>query len=192
MSTSPDGMEVEGEKALNTKMEETFGGYVLHNVPFPKELSKAELEGLKKMGPILIEQPYNITYLHSFGQDSPFFAGLANGRFLVNRDPDTGYTYGTPRGHDMGSGAETEWVEIPAEGTVHAFTVCHFGSEEFLSECPYVLALIEFPGVDTLFLARLTGIAPEEASLDWIGMKVKGRFRRLSKFKPTDVYFYPA
>jgi hypothetical protein len=23
-------------------------------------------------------------------------------------------------------------------------------------------------------------------------MKVKGRFRRLSKFKPTDLYFYPA
>jgi hypothetical protein len=91
----------------------------------------------------------------------------------------------------MYSGEETDWVEIPAEGTVHAFTVCHFGSEEFLPECPFVLGLIEFPEVDTLFLARLIGLDPDEASLDWIGMKVKGRFRRLSKFKPTDVYFYP-
>jgi uncharacterized OB-fold protein len=174
------------------KMEETLGGAVLHNVPFPAELDEASLAGLKKMGPILLEQPYEITYLHSYGQDSPFFAGLANGRFLVNRDPETGYTYATPRGHDMNSGHETEWREIPAEGTVHAFTVCHFGSEEFLPECPYVLALIEFPGVNTLFLARLIGVDPEEASINWIGMKVKGRFRRLSKFKPTDVYFYPA
>jgi uncharacterized OB-fold protein len=179
------------DKEPQNKMEETFGGYVLHNVPFPAELDQAALESLKEMGPILIEQPYNITYLHSFGQDSPFFAGLANGHFLVTKDPGSGYTYGTPRGHDMYSGEETEWVEIPAEGTVHAFTVCHFGSEEFLPECPFVLALIEFSGVDTLFLARLIGVDPDQASLEWVGMKVKGRFRRLSKFKPTDVYFYP-
>ncbi len=173
------------------KMTETFGGYTLHNVPFPTELDEATLASLKNMGPILIEQPYEITYLHSYGQDSPFFAGLANGRFLVSREPETGYTYATPRAHDMDTGQETEWVEISAEGTVHAFTVCHFGSEEFLPECPFVLALIAFPGVDTLFLARLIGVDPDEASLEWIGMKVKGRCRRLSKFKPTDIYFYP-
>jgi hypothetical protein len=174
------------------KMEETFGGYVLHTVPFPEELDEAALKSLKKMSPLLIEQPYSSTYLHSYGQDSPFFAGLANGHLLVSRDPETGYTYGTARGADMYSGKETDWVEIPAEGTVHAFTVCHFGSEEFLPECPYVLAQVEFPGVDTLFLARLVDVDPAKATLDWIGMKVKGRFRRLSKFKPTDLYFYPA
>lgn len=177
---------------MTHKMEETFGGYVLHGVPFPTELNEAALASLKKMAPIQIEQPYAITYLHSFGQDSPFFAGLSNGRFLANRDPETGYTYATPRGHDMYSGNETEWVELPAEGTVHAFTVCHFGSEEFLPECPFILSLIELPGADTLFLARLIGLNPDEASLDWIGMKVTGRFRRLSKMKPTDIYFYPA
>ena len=174
------------------KMEETFGGYILHNVPFPTELDEAALASLKNMAPILIEQPYAVTYLHSFGQDSPFFAGLANGRFLTTRDPETGYTYGTPRGHDMVTGNETEWVELPAQGTVHAFTVCHFGSEEFLEECPFILGLIEMPGADTLFLARLIGLDPAEAGLDWIGMKVNGRFRRLSQFKPTDIYFYPA
>lgn len=174
------------------KMDETFGGYILHNVPFPAELDESALASLKDMAPILIEQPYAVTYLHSFGQDSAFFAGLSNGHFLVTREPDTGYTYATPRGHDMYTGKETEWVEIPAEGTVHAFTVCHFGSEEFLPECPFVLALIEFPGVNTLFLSRLIGVEPDDANLDWIGMKVKGRYRRLSKFKPTDVYFYPA
>jgi uncharacterized OB-fold protein len=174
------------------KMPETFGGYIMHNVPFPEELDEAALKALKKMSHILIEQPYDITYLHSFGQDSPFFAGLANGHFLTTRDPESGYTYATPRGHDMYSGQETEWIELAPEGAVHAFTVCHFGSEEFLPETPFVLALIEFPGVDTLFLSRLVGVDPHEASLDWIGMKVKGRYRRLSKFKPTDIYFYPA
>lgn len=174
------------------KMEETFGGYVVHDVPFPRELDEEALEALKDLSPLLVEQPYSMTYLHSYGQDSPFFAGLSAKHFLVSRDPETGYTYGTARGHDMYTGNETDWVEIEPEGTVHAFTVCHFGSEEFLPECPYVLVQVEFPGVDTLFLSRLVGVNPDDASLDWIGMKVKGRFRRLSKFKPTDLYFYPA
>jgi len=173
-------------------MEETFGGYILHTVPFPTELDEEALASLKEMSPILIEQPYSITYLHSYAQDSPFFAGLANGHLLASRDAETGYTYATPRGHDMYTGHETDWVELPAEGIVHAFTVCHFGSEEFLPETPYVLIQVQFPDANTLFLGRLIGVEPEQATLDWIGMKVKGRFRRLSKFKPTDIYFYPA
>ena len=41
-------------------------------------------------------------------------------------------------------------------------------------------------------VAERLGVDPYEASLDWIGMEVKPRYRRLSKFKPTDVYFIPA
>jgi uncharacterized OB-fold protein len=180
---------VEEKKPVETKMEETEEGTVLFNIPFP---NGKDLSGLKDMTPIVFRQPYNTVYIHSYAQDSPFFAGLANRRFLVCRDPQTGYTYANPRGHDMYTGQETEWAEISGEGTVHAFTVCHFGSQEFLPECPYVLALIEFEGVDTLFLARLIGVDPNEATIDWIGMKVKPRYRRLSKFTPTDVYFVPA
>jgi len=177
---------------ISTKREETLGGYILHNVPFPRELNEEALALLKEMTPIQIEQPYHITYLHSYAQDSPFFAGLSNKVFLGNRDPETGYTYATPRGHDMYTGNETHWVRLPDEGRVHAFTVCYFGSEEFLPETPFVLALIEFEGADTLFLARLVGVDPNQPSLDWIGMKVKARYLRNSKFKPTDVYFVPA
>jgi uncharacterized OB-fold protein len=177
---------------IPNKREETLGGYILHNVPFPRELNEKTLAMLKEMAPIQIEQPYSITYLHSYGQDSPFFAGLANKVFLGSRDPETGYTYATPRGHDMHTGNETEWVLLPDEGMVHAFTVCYFGSEEFLPETPFVLAVIEFEGSNTLFLTRLVGVDPNQPSLDWIGMKVKAHYLRNSKFKPTDVYFVPA
>jgi len=171
------------------KMEENLEGSIVFNVPFPQG---EDLSCLKDLAPLIIRQPYHIEYIHSYGQDSPFFAGLANGRFLVCRDSQTGYTYATPRGHDMFTGEETEWAEIEPAGVVHAFTVCHSGSEEFLPECPFVLALIEFPGVNTLFLSRLIDVDPHQASLDWIGMKVRGRFRRLSKMRPTDIYFLPA
>ena len=178
---------------LPTKRPETLGGYIVHNIPFPAELTPETLEWLKQMTPIQIEQPYQITYLHSYAQDSPWFAGLTNKRLLANQDPESGYTYATPRGHDMYSGQKTNWIDITErEARVHAFTVCHFGSEEFLPETPFVLALIEFEGVNTLLLTRLMGVDPMEATLDWIGMKVQPKFLRNSKLKPTDVYFVPA
>ena len=170
---------------------ETTGGTIVHNLPFPRELNAQTLALLRQMAPIQIEQTYSITYLHSYGQDSPFFAGLTNEVLLGSRDPETGYTYATPRGHDMGSGQATDWAVLPQTGRVHAFTVCYFGSEEFLPECPFVLALIEFEGANTLFLTRLLGVDVAQPSLDWIGMKVRAKFLRNSKLKPTDIYFVP-
>jgi uncharacterized OB-fold protein len=179
------------EPTFPTRISETEEGTILFNVPFPTELNAETLAALKAMAPIIIKQPYQIDYIHSYGQDSPFFAGLANGRLLGCTEPTTGYTYATPRGHDMYTGAETDWVDLTRRpAVIHAFTVCYFGSEVFLPECPFVLALIEFAGADTLFLGRLLGVDPNAPTLDWIGMRVGLRFRRNSQFKPTDVYLY--
>ncbi len=178
---------------LSSKREETLGGYIVHGIPFPIETDPDSLAFLKKMTPIQIEQDYQITYLHSYAQDSPWFAGLTQKRLLANQDPSGNYTYANPRGHDMYSGDETNWIDITdREAEIHAFTVCHFGSEEFLPETPFILALIEFEGVNTLLLTRILGMDPMEATLDWIGMKVEPKFLRNSKLKPTDVYFTPA
>ena len=177
---------------LPSKREETLGGYIVHGIPFPIDTSEESLAFLKKMAPIQIEQDYQITYLHSYAQDSPWFAGLTQKRLLANQDPVNGYTYANPRGHDMFSGAETKWIDITdREAHIHAFTVCHFGSEEFLPETPFILALIEFEGVNTLLLTRMLDMDPMEATLDWIGMPVTPKFLRNSKLKPTDVYFVP-
>lgn len=178
---------------LPEQREESLGGYIVHGVPFPVDTSPEALAFLKKMAPLEIEQEYRITYLHSYGQDSPWFAGLSNRKLLGNRDPVSGYTYATPRGHDMITGAETEWVDITQRAArVHAFTVCYFGSQEFLPETPFVLALVEIEGVNTLLLTRLMGVDPQQPSLDWIGMAVRPRFLRNSKLKPTDIYYIPA
>lgn len=175
-----------------SRREETLGGYIVHGIPFPVSTDPESLAFIKKMSPLQIEQEYKIKYLHSYGQDSPWFAALTNRRLLASRDPFSGYTYANPRGHDMYSGGETEWTDITSKpANIHAFTVCHFGSEEFLPETPFILALIEFEGVNTLLLTRLLGVDPDKASLDWIGMKVAPRFLRNSKLKPTDVYFVP-
>ncbi len=168
------------------RLPESEEGAILFNVPLPKDLT-----ALKGIAPIIIKHHYEIDYIHSYAQDSPFFAGLANNKLLGTRCRGCTYTYATPRLHCMECGQECDWVELPTEGRIHSFTVCHYGSEEFLKETPYILALIEFPQVDTLFLARLVGLDPTAPSLDWIDTKVKAKFRRLSKLKPTDVYFVP-
>ena len=89
----------------------------------------------------------------------------------------------------MECGAATDWFELPLAGKVHTFTTCYYGSEAFLKETPFTLILVEFDGVNTLFLSRLIGAEPEEVR---IGMDVKARFLRNCKFKPTDVYFVPS
>jgi uncharacterized protein len=178
---------------LPIQRDETLGGYIVHGVPFPLSSDPEALAFLKKLAPIQIEQEYKITYLHSYGQDSPWFAGLSNKRLLANQAPGSGYSYAMPRGHDVYSGEETVWIDITDRpASVHAFTVCYFGSQEFLPETPYVLAMIEFGGVNTLLLSRLMGVDPQQPTLDWIGMRVNPRFLRNSKLKPTDVYFIPA
>ena len=169
----------------NAKLEEVMTGTTVFNVPFPKDLSL-----LKEMSPIVIRHPYSVEYLHSYGQDSPFFAGIANKTLLGTRCGPCRYTYATPRLHCANCGGETDWTELPQEGRVHTFTTCYYGSEEFLKETPFHLILVEFDGVDTLLLARMIGVdSPEDIR---IGMKVKAKFRRNSQLKPTDVYFVPS
>jgi len=169
-----------------TQMPETDEGTILFNVPFPKNL-----EHLKDMSPIIIKQPYHIDYIHSYGQDTPWFAGVANKRLLGTKCTRCSYVMATPKANCIECGSPSEWIELPQEGKIHAFTVCYFGAEKFLPECPFVLSLIEFEGANTLFLSRIIGLDPSEAKLDWIGMKVKAKFRRNSKLDPTDVYFVP-
>jgi uncharacterized OB-fold protein len=139
--------------------------------------------------PLVIKDHYAIDYIHSYAEDSPFFLGLAQGKLLGSECPACGYRFATPRAYCMQCGAPTRWFELPLTGRVHTWTTCHFGSEAFLKETPFNLALVEFDGVNTLLLARLIGATEKDIR---VGMPVRARFRRLAQFKPTDVYFVPA
>jgi uncharacterized OB-fold protein len=139
--------------------------------------------------PLIVKDHYEIDYIHSYAEDSPFFLGLAQGKLLGSECTACGYRYATPRAYCMQCGTATRWFDLRLEGRVHTWTTCHFGSEAFLKETPFNLALIEFEGVNTLLLVRLVGAIEKEIH---VGMPVKAKFRRLAQFKPTDVYFVPA
>lgn len=157
----------------------------------PKRIKLPETEEgtvLFNLDPIIIKDHYEIDYIHSYAQDSPFFAGLSRGVLLGSACGPCNYRYATPRRHCMYCGGGTEWFELPKVGKIHTWTTCYFGGQAFLKETPYHLILVEFQGVDTLFLSRLVGVEKEEIR---IGMDVEAQFLRNSKFKVTDVYFVP-
>jgi hypothetical protein len=139
--------------------------------------------------PLIIKNHYEIDYIHSYAEDSPFFIGLSQGKLQGSECTKCHYRYATPRAYCMDCGKKTKWIELPLDGRVHTWTTCYFGSEAFLKETPFNLVLVEFAGVNTLLLARLIGATQEEMR---VGMKIRAQFRRNSKFDPTDVYFVPA
>ena len=176
---------------VKDKLDEDWknlSGSVALNIPFPKDWTDKEL---KNLTPIIIRYPYEVVYHHSYGQDSPWFAALANGQLLGTKCPSCGFTTANPKLSCQECGEPTEWTKLPLEGTLHAFTVCYFGAEAFLDQTPFILGLVEFDGVDTLLLTRILGLDPSNPTLDWIGMKLRARFTKLPQLKPTDIYFTP-
>ncbi len=139
--------------------------------------------------PLTIKAHFEVDYVHSYKQDTPFFHGLAKRKLLGSVCTHCNYRYATPRSHCMYCGGKTEWFELPAEGRVHSWTTCYFAAQEFLKDVPFTLVLVEFEGVDTLFLSRLIGV--ERGNIQ-IGMPIKPKFRRKATWSVRDVYFVRA
>ena len=153
-----------------------------------KALQEHQQANLSSIHPLIIQDHYEIDYRHSYAQDSPFFVGLSQGMLLGSRCTGCGYRYATPRSHCMECGATTTWEALPPTGRIHTFTVCYYGGESFLKETPFLFVLVEFDQVNTLFLSRLKGMAPEEVQ---IGLPIQPRFSTTPNFKVTDVWFEP-
>jgi len=139
--------------------------------------------------PLTIRAHFEGDYLHCYKQDTPFFHGLAKRQLRGSHCAKCRYTFATPRVNCMYCGGTTQWVPLPSEGRVHSWTVCYFAAQEFLKEVPFTLVLVEFEGVDTLFLSRLVGVERKDMR---IGLKIKARFRRKATWTVRDIYFVRA
>ncbi len=136
---------------------------------------------------LVIDSPYSIHYIHSYAEDSAFFLGLAENKLLGSRctNPGCAFLYATPRGHCMVCGSHTTWTELPKRGKVHSWTTCLFGSEAFLKETPYNLAMVEFEGAGSLMLVRLKECTQSEI---YVGLPVEARFAPDPNYSITDVW----
>ena len=149
-----------------------------------EEKLAALLKGsVSAIAPLVYEQGYDVEYILSHGENSPFFVGLAFEKLLGTRCRSCKTSYATPRPFCMNCGGPCAWVELPKTGKIHTFTECHFGSEAFLKETPYLLTLIEFEGFDTLFLSRLKAVEPARKGMGLIGARVAPKFNPALKEK---------
>jgi len=94
-------------------------------------------------------------------------AFLAQGRFMIQRNPRTLRYVFYPRIADPGSGEPLEWIEASGEGLVYATTVVHPRPPA----SSYNVALIELREGPRM-MSRVDGVAPHEVS---IGMRVRAR-----------------
>lgn len=138
---------------------------------------------------LVINFPYSVNYIHSYANDSRFFLGLAEGKLYGSRCGRCNYVFATPRSHCMYCGELTSWKLLPRKGKVHSWTTCEFGGEAFLKETPYNLALVEFAGVNSLFMTRLKDCKSGDI---YIGMPVEARFARRPEYLVRDVWFVPS
>jgi uncharacterized OB-fold protein len=141
---------------------------------------------ITSVDPLMFQWHFGVDYNVNYAQDTPFFHALGKGKLLGSECKKCNYRYATPRATCMYCGGKTEWFELPKQGRVHSWTVCQFSGEPYLKECPFMLGLIEFDGVDTLFMTRLIGIDQSDVR---IALSVRPRFRRKKTWSVNDVYF---
>jgi uncharacterized OB-fold protein len=104
---------------------------------------------------------------------------------------DCDYTYLPPRLYCERCFAELiDWIEIPPEGIVYAFTVMHMDLEEQPLEEPEIIAFVRFAGIDGGLIFRMGEAEPEEM---YLGMPVQvvfeeereGSWQDIAYLKPS-------
>src|SRR5450756_2788836 len=109
-------------------------------VPMPVKIEEVE-QGcvLYNVDPIVMKYHYEVDYIHSYAQDSPFFEGLTKGELKGSKCTKCGGTFATPRSHCMTCGAETEWMQLPLTGKVHTLSLIHISEPTRLGMISYAV-----------------------------------------------------
>lgn len=120
--------------------------------------------------------------------------GFGEKKIYGSRCPSCGKVVVPPRTVCGACNAKMEgFVEVAQEGILRSFTVGHVYLEKgqiMKADSPYVIGLVELDGVDSLFLARISGVEPSEVKE---GMRVKaawkdqvqGDYADLDHFRPA-------
>ena len=101
-----------------------------------------------------------------------FFENLKRGRLTTTKCKKCGKVHWHPRVVcDVCSCDELEWVDLPKFGRLAEFTAMTVGAPMgFEKELPFVMGMVEFPGLDIKIASRIEGIRYEET---FFGMDVE-------------------
>jgi uncharacterized protein len=120
-----------------------------------------------------IVSPIRLEYKRSAGEATTrFLQGLAEGKIIGGRAPDSTDIYAGSRGTDPKTGEPTSIeVEVQDRGVIATFCVVNIpGLSELAPEVPYVSASILLDGADNTFFGLIRGVEVDEVRM---GMRVK-------------------
>ncbi len=143
-----------------------------------------------------VTNPRNITHIHSYGGEAPFFSALAEGKLLatrcVNPDCTDGYQsiFIPFRVHCPDCLEKTEIVDLTSvareTAKVHTFMICERSGAFNTLDKPIHFINIEFEGVSTILMSYLLKGKPS------IGMRVLPIFRKANPtYTITDLAWVP-
>ena len=135
------------------------------------------------------------THFHTYGQLTPYFKGLTEGRLLATRCTNSkcpiskgkGQLWLPPRADCPDCHQPMVWEEIrDPHGYIYTYTYVERGGTGLEIECPYYQIDVKMEGVGTIVKSYLVDRRPIR-----IGDKVRGRFRTGKDATHTclDLYF---
>ena len=106
--------------------------------------------------------------LETMAPGERFITELGNGRFMAQRDRQTGTVFRYPRSIAPGTGSvDLEWIELSGLGTVYSTTTVGVRPPA----ADYNVVLVDLDE-GCRMMSRVDGVAPDAVS---IGMRVKAR-----------------
>ncbi len=142
-----------------------------------------------------VTKPRDMTYIHSYGGEAPFFEGITQGKLLATRcdNPDCefkGTVYEPFRIHCMDCLEKCTVIDITdiakSTATVHSLIITERTGAFNTLKIPINFINVEFEGVSTILMSYLSAGTPE------IGMRVVPIFRTKNpSCDITDLSFVP-
>src|SRR3990172_11350369 len=106
-------MPVRQAKTKTTKKQKKAGGKSEKATAAPgKKIRLPETEQgtvVFNTDPLIVKDHYEIDYIHSYAEDSPFFIGLSQGKLMGSECTRCHDRFATPRAYCMQCGAPTKW-----------------------------------------------------------------------------------
>ena len=142
---------------------------------------------LRSLDPIVVEKPRAPTHIHTYGNETPFFKGLTEGRLMATtctnpacKPSKKGLFFLPPRVYCPDCLEKMEWADITELANEKAKIHTHITVERPGAfnrvDMPCELISVEIEGVSTFIMSQLKKAKPE------IGMKIKPVFNTT---KPT-------
>lgn len=115
--------------------------------------------------------PYLLDFYPLQGEEHtrihPFFTHLKEGRLTTTRCKACGEVLWQPRvvcPHC--NGEEMDWIDLPQEGELHAFTSVTVGAPMGMEDdLPFVVGIVKLRGTGLKVLARIDGASYEDLSI---------------------------